>query len=82
MDDNSGNKRGEILLNLIAKFSSSLSNMIDGGKGNDLIPKFRLCVALSLGVKELYGGARIGFVFNEVRLVLLCHDIDIRKKIK
>jgi hypothetical protein len=33
MDDINGNKRGEILLKLIAGFSTNVNNYIDGGKG-------------------------------------------------
>lgn len=53
-DDRNVNRKGETLLRLISNFSRNITSYIDGGKG------------VTLGVRELCGGARIGYVFNEI----------------
>lgn len=54
--DASQKNLGASLLNLLSKFSASFSNCINGkGSSSD-----------GLEMNELFGGARIGYIFNEV----------------
>ena len=55
--DAQGNSRlGATLLNILSKFASSFSNSVDGRGSSDG----------AIEMAELYGGARISYIFNEV----------------
>lgn len=52
-----GNKLGSTMLRLLSRFSASFAETVEGRKGRDLG---------GVDTSELYGGARISYIFNEV----------------
>jgi dynamin 1-like protein len=56
-DSQEGGKLGSTMLCLISRFSTSFNETVDGRKGGDLG---------GVDTSELYGGARISHIFNEV----------------
>lgn len=56
-DKDDGSKQGSTLLRLISRFSCSFTETVDGRKGEDLG---------GVDTSELYGGARISYIFNEI----------------
>lgn len=48
--------KGAILLRILSDFSNNFSNRVDGKSSNELTSE----------MTELYGGARISFIFNEI----------------
>ena len=55
-DDQSPDKLGGTMLNLLSKFAQSVSSTIDGRGTHEL----------AVEMTELYGGARLSYIFNEV----------------
>lgn len=56
-DSLESNRLGSILLRLLSKFSLSFCETVDGRKGSELG---------GVDTSELYGGARISYIFNEI----------------
>ena len=79
-DSLESNRLGSVLLRLLSKFSQSFCETVDGRKGGELG---------GVETSELYGGARISYIFNEIfgKTVKLLDpfagltDIDIRTAI-
>jgi len=73
MDNDMNNNKGALLLHLISKFSENFSNSIDGANVNTLMmrkksERLRMMEADDLSVsqqaRELFGGARILYIFR------------------
>lgn len=54
-DDQSPDKLGGVMLNLLSKFAQSVGSTIDGRGSHEL----------AVEMTELYGGARLSYIFNE-----------------
>lgn len=58
VDDQSINAKGVVLLKILSQFATNFANKVDGKGSKDLYSL--------LDMTELYGGARIAYIFNEV----------------
>jgi dynamin 1-like protein len=56
IDDQTFSMKGATLLKIISQFSNSFHNKIDGKASNEIMSE----------MTELYGGARISYIFNEI----------------
>jgi dynamin 1-like protein len=56
IDDQSSTAKGAALLKMLAQFSSNFNNQVDGKGSSEVRSE----------ITELYGGARISYIFNEV----------------
>jgi len=56
IDDQSFSNKGAIILKIISQFTNYFINKVDGKGSNEIIEE----------ITELYGGARISYIFNEI----------------
>jgi dynamin 1-like protein len=56
IDDQSSSEKGAILLRILSSFANNFTNKIDGKGSNEFYSE----------MTELYGGARISYIFNEI----------------
>lgn len=56
LDDQSNTLKGSILLKILSQFSANFHNKVDGKGSGELLAE----------MTELYGGARISYIFNEI----------------
>jgi dynamin 1-like protein len=56
VEDQSSNAKGVVLLRILSQFAANFNNKVDGKGSNELFSE----------MTELYGGARIAYIFNEM----------------
>lgn len=56
LDDQGFHTKGVVLLKILSQFASNFTNKVDGKSSNELQAE----------MTELYGGARISYIFNEI----------------